>query len=466
MEATFYPNIVAIGWIGVFLLLGVFLRSKVKFLQTTLLPAALIGGIIGFFFINSELFGLPVSLVGVPTSQGWKEIIPRQYSILVFHLFAFGFVGLGMLEPGGGKKNVGQAVLKGSLWVCLVFAFSYAAQALTGYGVFQFFDKVLGFDIDPVNGFLVASGFTQGPGQAQSTALIWENSFQTQYAVSAGIAFAAVGFLVAGLVGVALTFFGIKKGWASDGSGKLSDEFRKGLYNKGNNPVNAHATAHPANIDSFALHLGLFVVVYLVAYCWAVGWGMYAPKFLKALGVGLNFIWCLYFGIILRKLAHKLGFAHLIDQDTVRRITGTSVDIMLCAVFMSIAVADIATMLAPFLVTCILATIATVWFVMFFSRRQKEYGFERMVATFGLCTGTAASGLLLLRIIDPDFESPAAVEIGLFNVFAIFVLNPYTLTKPFAPGIPGWFVLMNVGYLIAVPLVIHFMKLGSWKKQF
>lgn len=37
---------------------------------------------------------------------------------------------------------------------------------------------------------------------------------------------------------------------------------------------------------------------------------------------------------------------------------------------------------------------------------------------FGYATGTAASGLLLYRIADPDYETPVAVEGGLMNVFS------------------------------------------------
>ena len=49
MESTFYPYLGALGWTGLFLLIGTIIRAKVKFFQTFLFPASLIGGIIGFF---------------------------------------------------------------------------------------------------------------------------------------------------------------------------------------------------------------------------------------------------------------------------------------------------------------------------------------------------------------------------------------------------------------------------------
>ena len=74
---------------------------------------------------------------------------------------------------------------------------------------------------------------------------------------------------------------------------------------------------------------------------------------------------------------------------------------------------------------------------MWFGRRSPEYGFERCLIMFGYATGTAASGLLLLRIADPDYETPVAVEGGLMNVFSCLTFLPVTLSMPFAP-LPGY----------------------------
>lgn len=48
MESTFYPYLGALGWTGLFLLIGTIIRAKVKFFQTFPLPRLAYGGIIGF----------------------------------------------------------------------------------------------------------------------------------------------------------------------------------------------------------------------------------------------------------------------------------------------------------------------------------------------------------------------------------------------------------------------------------
>ncbi len=85
MEATFLPYIGAFIWLSILLVLGTIIRAKVVFLQKMLVPASLIGGILGFIFVQ-------LGIIGLPTSNGWVEISTKSFSELTFHLFAFGFL--------------------------------------------------------------------------------------------------------------------------------------------------------------------------------------------------------------------------------------------------------------------------------------------------------------------------------------------------------------------------------------
>src|SRR5699024_10692585 len=73
MEASFYPYLGALCWIGVLLMLGTLIRAKVPLFQKLLFPSSLIGGLIGFVLINLDL-------IGMPTSTGWKDITPNIFS--------------------------------------------------------------------------------------------------------------------------------------------------------------------------------------------------------------------------------------------------------------------------------------------------------------------------------------------------------------------------------------------------
>ena len=412
MEASFYPYLGALCWIGMLLMLGTLIRAKVPLFQKLLFPSSLIGGLIGFVLINLDL-------VGMPTSTGWKDITPNIFSMITFHLFAFGFVGIGLLQTK--KPASGKVVMRGALWIALVFGMTFSVQALIGKGVFVLWQDLFGGTFETVNGYLLGAGFTQGPGQTQA--------------------------------------YGIKRGWCTGGrSGELPQNFLRGLMDRGDNPPCSHSTTHPANIDNLGFHVGLMAAIYGVAYLFGLLFSKYMPAGIAGLGFGLTFCWGMFLAMLLRKFMGKIDILHLIDGETTRRLVGGSVDFMICAVFLGIEMKALQEVLLPFIVAIAVATFITLIICVWFGRRSPEYGFERCLIMFGYATGTAASGLLLLRIADPDYETPVAVEGGLMNVFSCLTFLPVTLSMPFAPlqGYPIVWVFTAV--IIATPIAMYLLK--------
>ena len=139
MAATFLPYLVAFGWVSVFMLISVFLRAKIPFLQENLAPASIIAGILGFIAIN-------LGLLWAPTPDGAVRLTPGTFGVITFHLFAIGFVGIGLLKnkpAGSDNKEHAKIYWRGSLWIALVFTLSYALQSTFGYAVFE---ELAGFD--------------------------------------------------------------------------------------------------------------------------------------------------------------------------------------------------------------------------------------------------------------------------------------------------------------------------------
>lgn len=101
-------------WISLLLCLATFLRSRIKILQTFLVPASLIGGILGFICVN-------LGIVGMPTMEGWQPIPTKVFSVMTFHLFAFGFVGVGLMKSK--ETNTSKLMFRGGLWMALMYCF-------------------------------------------------------------------------------------------------------------------------------------------------------------------------------------------------------------------------------------------------------------------------------------------------------------------------------------------------------
>jgi ESS family glutamate:Na+ symporter len=104
--------------------------------------------------------------------------------------------------------------------------------------------------------------------------------------------------------------------------------------------------------------------------------------------------------------------------------------------------------------------------VLYLGSRIGDYNLERTVAIYGTCTGTVSTGLLLLRIVDPEFETPVAMEIGIMNVVAApIILGSILLVN--APLWWHWSVGMTtlVFAVILVVCLALIKLLGFWGKS-
>ena len=66
------------------------------------------------------------------------------FSTITFHLFAFGFVGIGLLQAKSGTS--GKVVARGALWIALIFGLLFSVQAMVGKGTFDVWKLLFGGD--------------------------------------------------------------------------------------------------------------------------------------------------------------------------------------------------------------------------------------------------------------------------------------------------------------------------------
>ncbi|MGD8523975.1 MAG: hypothetical protein PVF56_22685, partial [Desulfobacterales bacterium] len=126
----------------------------------------------------------------------------------------------------------------------------------------------------------------------------------------------------------------------------------------------------------------------------------------------------------------KFNIGHLADSGIQRRLTGWSVDFLIVSTVMAIKLAVVMKYIIPISVISLFIGTVTTLTVVYLGKRIWSYNLERTAAVYGAVTGTVSSGLLLLRIVDPEFKTPVAIDIALMNVFSI-------------PGIGLCLVLVN-----------------------
>ncbi|MEZ5560014.1 MAG: sodium/glutamate symporter [Pseudomonadales bacterium] len=424
MAATF-PGVIAFAFMGCMLLLGTVLRARFVLLQTALVPASLIGGLLGFGLI----------------ATGWSfGFASGDFTAFAFHLFTLSFMSLCLT---GRERGSGQSVVPGGMWLSVVWVMSLVMQALVGLGVVLGYNALTGGSLSPFLGMLVTHGFTQGPGQALALGSIWQNGLGIEHAVSFGLIYASVGFIVAFVLGVPIARHAIRAGLNFNRDARIDADFLSGVYAPGNQVSAGRQITHAGNVDSLAFHLGILGVAYLLTDRYltlmqpiASDWHLFGA------GLGLIFSHDLFFFhgllvcVLLRALMDRLGWGRFIDDETQRRITGSAVDLMVVATIMSIQLALLAQYLVPIVLVCVAVSLAT-WMLCFgFGRRLGALGVERAITAFGCCCGSTGTGLLLLRILDPNLSTSVARELAFFNI-AILVLGFHVLTL-MAPVLPSY----------------------------
>ena len=415
MEQSFMPYVGSFVWMSVLLLLGSWLRAKVSIFQRFLFPSAIIAGLLGFILMS-------LGWVGLPMGGKWVTIPHQSFTLITTHLFAFGFVGIGLISGDSGQAGNGKQMFKGALWMTLVFELMLFLQSSVATLVMLGWEAVTGQGLTSAVGFLAGHGFTQGPGQTLAIAAGWEKMGLTD-CVSIGLAFAAVGFFVAALVGVPIANWGIRKGYAANEHKEMTPEFLAGMEAKGQRPAGMLNVTHTSNVDSLSFHLAIMGLVYLLGYGFSYVLRYYVfPKAMWGATFGFLFAWGLIMAIVFRKVLNACGGKDLMDENTLRRLTGVTVDFMVISVMMAVQVSTLQKYLVPFLIIIAVVGSITVGLIVFMGRRVGKFGLERTLVILGYCTGTGASGLLLLRLVDPDFKTTAAVETGLMNLFALLTL--------------------------------------------
>ena len=81
--------------------------------------------------------------------------------------------------------------------------------------------------------------------------------------------------------------------------------------------------------------------------------------------------------------------------------------------------------------------------------------FERTLGLYGTCTGTVPSGISLIRIVDPDLETPTCVELGACNLVMLVFIPVYMIILAFASG----YLAMNLAMMLLVLCALIYLAI-------
>ncbi|NIM16028.1 MAG: hypothetical protein GTO45_28840 [Candidatus Aminicenantes bacterium] len=102
-----------------------------------------------------------------------------------------------------------------------------------------------------------------------------------------------------------------------------------------------------------------------------------------------------------------------IDHSLMQRLSGTALDYLVVAAISTIRLQVIARGLIPLLVLVCVGIAWNVFCVTLLARQSlPSHWFERSIAEMGQSMGVTATGLLLLRAVDPENETDAPSAFG------------------------------------------------------
>ncbi|SDP39452.1 sodium/glutamate symporter family protein [Desulforhopalus singaporensis] len=432
MEQLLSPYLTALFWVGLLIPIGIVLRSKIPFFQKYLVPSSLITGFIGMILMNLQI-------VGVPTADGWAPIDFKTYAMLTSLIFIANFMMIGLASgKSNGEGGKTKEMTRGVVWLSITFYGGYGVLILTGLAVIWGYNYLTGAGLENATAVNMVHGFTGGPAQALTIAQMWVNNAANAdinhlWIVSSdvlvmAVSYGAAGFLIAAFVGVPLANYGLRKGLSADATSiKLDDAFLRGIMPGDAKESLGRHTMHPASLDTITFHLAMLCIAFFFTWCFCYALKMVLPKDIAVLGFGLMFMWGLFCGLVLRKIINVIKKDYLIDDDLVHRINGTLVDFMMITALMAVKWAVLGKYIVPFTVTVVLASFLLFLWFWIPSRWLGRNGLERFLVNYAACTGTLASSLLLMRIVDPKGESLVPAEAGFSQFMLILPVAPMAL---------------------------------------
>jgi len=411
--------IVELSILCAFLLFGSFLRSRIRFFQKFLVPVALIGGFMAM--LANESFLGKLTGIYIPFDE-------NRLGIYVYHLLSVTFIAMAFRGRGGAKGRDAVAMGIGSSTL-------YALQGFIGIGLGFILMYTISPDIFPTFGALAPLGFGQGPGLTYSIAHNWEANFNFAHAGNLGLTMAALGYFWACFLGVPIVNIGIRKGWCALVKDKshLSDDVYKGVFSRGSErPEAGRLTTTSEAVESFAFHGALIGMMFLITYILMQGvvallFKINAGGFASTLE-GFYFIFATLLTLLVRKIMEKAKLDHIVDDGIMSRIAGFSVDFLVIAAIAAISLGVVMQFIVPILITSLAVGLITLFFAFWYAKRSfKTYQFERAIAIYGMLTGTINTGLILLRMVDPEYKTPVAQDLVFTSAISLPLCFPLLL---------------------------------------
>lgn len=438
------------------MILANFLIKVIKPIRKLLIPAPVLGGF------------LLLAFLGIYKAISGNDILePSTLEMLTYHGLGLGCAALA-LKTSEKKPNqhAGREIFNSSL----VTTSTYLLQGICGLAI----SIGLFFLINcwPASGMLVPMGYGQGPGQAYNWGHTYETTWGFENGTSFGLTVAALGFVACSIGGVLYLnimrrrhnpkiLTDVQKAELAEQA--FMEEGKAGIMGKNEIPLSD-------TMDKLSVQFALTFLAYAIALgisygvsilCDMSGVGILVDT-VKPLFWGFNFIFATIGGIIIKAIMNgctKKGLMKKVYTNNVLldRVSGLMFDVMIVAAIGSINLSAFKqkSFVIPMLVMCAVAAVLSYLYVSHVCKKLfPKYNDESFLALYGMLTGVVGTGVILLREIDPRFETLACNNLLLQTLWTCLLGFPILLLMGFAPRSMSW-AFITLGILVVLFIVFY-----------
>lgn len=426
------------------LLLGNMIKKAVPVLRASLIPTAVIGGCVILIF--EGVYKLITGNVMFETAF-FGENGTATLEVITYHALALGFIA-SALKDSGSKLTKQRNIEIFNTGVTTVA--TYLLQAILGFGITMIACLVIdGFF--PAAGVLLPFGFGQGTGQALNYGNIYEVEHGFVGGKSFGLTVAALGFISAALGGVIrLAYLKSKNRIKAD-------------------PGNIHFQAEDVeakdeipmmeSVDKLTIQVALVIACYFLTFWLMKLLGSLLPG-MKSVIFGFNFLLGVLTATIMKallKLMKKKGITkhRYTNSFLLTRTSNFFFDLMVVAGIAAIRLSVLQQYWGILLILGIVGLLSTFAYNYYVAKKLfPAYKEEQFLAMYGMLTGTASTGIMLLREIDGNFKTPVADNLVYQNFPAIVFGFPMMLLATLAPKQPALTMIILVLFFIVMNIIL------------
>lgn len=387
--------------LSLLLAFGYWLRRRLVVLQRLYLPASVVAGLLGLVILQVA------HRKGAPLPADWTAGWSALPGILINVVFACLFLGVHIPSLARVWKSAGRQLAYGQIvaW----------GQYTVGAGLaLMLFIPIFG--LPPIFGAILPVGFEGGHGTAAGLGPVFD---ELGWAAGRDFALAAAtgGILGAIVFGMALINWAVRKGVVTEKRAPLEnieEEDWTGIIPSDRRPPAGRLTVSSDVIESLSLHLGIVALAIFIGLLFKdalVRVESLVPVLAqhRLLSSFPLFPLCMLGGLAIQLLADRFDPNDHIDAGLMRRIQNSALDYLVVAAIATIRLDVVAAGWLPLLIAVAAGIAWNVGCVLFLAPRVfRDAWFERSIAEMGQSMGVTATGLLLLRVVDPDYKTPAA----------------------------------------------------------